>query len=186
MKQPTVISINPGTKTVGAIKEEARKYDELSSRIRSTIAGAPCIKDTLNTFTGINRKKSRAVSGRLAFLRIIAGGFALTAAILLQSAVPTWAFICTLALGVSLILGFMTRLTTLATTIILGYLSYLGEVELVPGVALAFSSLIICIVGPGIFSLDQIIRRSLFKANRNRSDNRHKKYSTTYQAYIRL
>jgi len=188
MTQPTVLSIDPGANTRGAIQEEAKKYGSLATNIVARIGVTPRLKDTLNTLTGIDASTMSGASSRIFFLRFIIG------ALLISGAVFSWlhgmSVLITASaatLGICLIFGFMTRLISLAALPGLAIMTWHGMIAPEFSVPMLLTALVFAVTGPGIFSTDQFIRRAAFRASRRRRIRRNvRNPKLDYRCYTRL
>lgn len=209
-----VISVNPSQKTVGAIKSDLLQSELLATvarrcRPQEINIRSMRLKTLINLFFGINKNVNEAFSGKLLFSRCAVSvaliGFAAFTAF---STPISW---IALGLGIAFLLGFQTRIIASAATISLLFASlakiypeislinasafelYMGKMAS----AIPFSE-IECLLtatifaalsyfGPGRYSLDQIIRRSAFRAIKRSSiarKHRRAEQRLSYRAYF--
>ncbi|MDE6409200.1 MAG: hypothetical protein K2K81_03005 [Muribaculaceae bacterium] len=173
MSSINVISINPAQSAKSALHPEvferiAREYRVDSEMTKINLSA----KKTINFAFGINKRITRSISVKLLSVRAVAGlgliGFSMFQGLSLSSFSLTWMM---LILGVSLLSGLFTRFSSLIS---FGIFSYFGTMTaLATGsldyacIAASLISLVFMITGPGKFSTDQIIRRSLFRYAKN-------------------
>ncbi len=190
MNSPQIISINPGRKTVGERLQEARQYEPMVQSIVTSMARKPKCTSILNALTGISSKNMAGTSRRLLLLRFV------TSLILGAAAYYTWysgtdapIFIPLIALATSLLLGFATRIVSIGIILTCGYFAVIGLEDPFVCVVLAFAAMVFAILGPGIFSVDQCIRKAIFhmrKRNRNRDCKNPEKLRFDYKCYNRI
>lgn len=174
MKTPAVISINPGAKTLGAIYEEGVKNDNSFPALVSRITVTPRLKDTLNFLTGISTPQVNGFSSRLLLMRVITSALLIAAAVLMfQSGGDMHVAIPMAVTGCSLVLGFMTRIVATGTLGYFIFLSVNGTMDPATVVIMGFVSIVFAISGPGIYSVDQCLRKTIFRISRR---NRIRRY----------
>ena len=101
------------------------------------------------------------------------------------SPVPEYVDICEIVLGGMLLLGLFTRISSTAGFLFFTYLTVSSVLEGSVNLGLvipAIISIIFMVTGPGIYSTDQLIRRTLIKKINNRR-NRRKAERFSYRAY---
>lgn len=170
MNATQVISVNPGKKTIGELLLEARDNEPATHSIVATVARKPKGHSIMNALTGISSKASQSTSRRLLFLRVI------TATILGGLAWYSWyagaepmLFIPLIVLGGSLLTGFLTRIVSIGMLGTFVYFAFLGFAAPVISGALAFTALVFAILGPGRYSIDQLIRHTAISAAKRRN-----------------
>ncbi len=186
MEQPTVISVNPGEKTLGAISMEGRSYDDLDARIAATVSATPESKELINFLTGIDTGKISSLSSKLLVLRVISAigiGYGAYQEYL-ASGFGSILLLLTLGMvGLSLLFGFGTRLISTIGFIIIATLGFKEVIPAMPAVIYAIPAFLFMIMGPGIYSSDQLIRKAIFKATKRAKETRT---SFSYKAYSTL
>lgn len=186
MDQPIVISVNPGIKTPGAIREEGLRYDDFNTRLAATIAQKPQLENSLNLITGIGSMTASATSYKILSLRIILGVCFIAAAAYAFINVLMPVALISVILSFSYIAGFGTRLTSLAAIGFVGWLAYSEMLSMEYSVIIALPALVMCILGPGIYSLDQICKKAYFKFAKGRASKEVTSDNLNYKAYTSL
>ena len=154
---------------------ELRKGDFGISRIGKSLLSmnleTPRPHEVINFFTGINAGTSRQFSLKMLAARTIAGTLIFLLGIFsLDPAAPGLGSVALTAWGVSLILGWHTRVLSAAAAGVFGYLAYLGlTAGTIPYSAalLVMAAVVFMIFGPGRLSVDQIFRHLIIKASRH-------------------
>lgn len=214
MNKPNVISINPGQKTLGQLHQEAERYNPVVKQLVSTISSTVRLKACLNFFTGIDTKTMKGASARILLLRLFTAGLlasfayavlnpsvlAISDAVLVPAldsvqgniALSTSIFV----MAASILLGFMTRIVSVAAFPYFIPMVLQGTLPISIASALLFVALGYIILGPGIFSTDQCIRKAIFRSYKrrakraairprvSRSIRRH--HDLDYRSYLRL
>lgn len=187
MNKPNVISINPGQKTLGQLHQEAERYNPVVKQLVSTISSTVRLKACLNFFTGIDTKTMKGASARILLLRlftaVLLASFAyavINPAVLTVSdavlvpaldsvqgniALSTSIFV----MAASILLGFMTRIVSVAAFPYFIPMVLPGTLPISIASALLFVALGYIILGPGIFSADQCIRKAIFRNYKRRA-----------------
>lgn len=216
MNKPNVISINPGQKTLGQLHQEAERYNPVVKQLVSTISSTVRLKACLNFFTGIDTKTMKGASARILLLRLFTAGLlasfgyavinpavvAISDAVLvpgLNSVAGNMALAVSIfVMAASIILGFMTRIVSVAAFPFYVSMILQGSLPISISIATAllFVALVFIILGPGIFSTDQCIRKAIFRSYKrrakraairprvSRSIRRH--HDLDYRSYLRL
>ncbi|MDE5869227.1 MAG: hypothetical protein K2H18_03255, partial [Muribaculaceae bacterium] len=121
---------------------------------------------------------ARTVAG----LALIAGAF--YSGLGLSSFSASWGM---LVLGISLISGLFSRFTSFIGAGFFGYMTYMSTlISGTPDVAIIFSaflSLTFFISGPGMYSVDQILRRNLIRYAKIRSRIKAEKLAANRLSY---
>ena len=192
MNKPNVISINPGQKTLGQLHQEAERYNPVVKQLVSTISSTVRLKACLNFFTGIDTKTMKGASARILLLRLFTAGLlasfgyavlnpavvAISDAVLvpgLNSVAGNMALAVSIfVMAASIILGFMTRIVSVAAFPFYVYMILQGSLPISISIATAllFVALVFIILGPGIFSTDQCIRKAIFRNYKRRARRR--------------
>lgn len=213
MNKPNVISINPGQKTLGQLHQEAERYNPVVKQLVSTISSTVRLKACLNFFTGIDTKTMKGASARILLLRLFTAGLlasfayavmnpsvlAISDAVLVPAldsvqgniALSTSIFV----MAASILLGFMTRIVSVAAFPYFIPMVLQGTLPISIASALLFVALGYIILGPGIFSVDQCIRKTIFRSYKRHAKRAAIRYSTPrrlrnkdldYRSYLRL
>lgn len=214
MNKPNVISINPGQKTLGQLHQEAERYNPVVKQLVSTISSTVRLKACLNFFTGIDTKTMKGASARILLLRLFTAGLmasfayavlnpavlAISDAVLVPAldsvqgniALSTSIFV----MAASILLGFMTRIVSVAAFPYFIPMVLQGTLPISIASALLFVALGYIILGPGIFSVDQCIRKTIFRNYKRRARRRAMQargprrlrghHDLDYRSYLRL
>jgi|GEM_PF-3341405 hypothetical protein len=214
MNKPNVISINPGQKTLGQLHQEAERYNPVVKQLVSTISSTVRLKACLNFFTGIDTKTMKGASARILLLRlftsVLLASFAyavmnpavlaISDAVLVPAldsvqgniALSTSIFV----MAASILLGFMTRIVSVAAFPYFIPMVLQGTLPISIASALLFVALGYIILGPGIFSVDQCIRKTIFRNYKRRAGRRAMQargprrlrghHDLDYRSYLRL
>lgn len=214
MNKPNVISINPGQKTLGQLHQEAERYNPVVKQLVSTISSTLRLKACLNFFTGIDTKTMKGASARILLLRLFTSGLlasfayavlnpsvlAISDAVLVPAldsvqgniALSTSIFV----MAASILLGFMTRIVSVAAFPYFIPMVLQGTLPISIASALLFVALGYIILGPGIFSVDQCIRKTIFRNYKRRARRRAMQarasrrlrghHDLDYRSYLRL
>lgn len=213
MNKPNVISINPGQKTLGQLHQEAERYNPVVKQLVSTISSTVRLKACLNFFTGIDTKTMKGASARILLLRLFTAGLmasfayavmnpsvlAISDAVLVPAldsvqgniALSTSIFV----MAASILLGFMTRIVSVAAFPYFIPMVLQGTLPISIASALLFVALGYIILGPGIFSADQCIRKAIFRNYKRRArrlairpatPRRLRNRDLDYRSYLRL
>ena len=214
MNKPNVISINPGQKTLGQLHQEAERYNPVVKQLVSTISSTVRLKACLNFFTGIDTKTMKGASARILLLRLFTAGLlasfgyavinpavvAISDAVLvpgLNSVAGNMALAVSIfVMAASIILGFMTRIVSVAAFPFYVSMILQGSLPISIATALLFVALVFIILGPGIFSVDQCIRKTIFRNYKRRARRRTMQargsrrlrghHDLDYRSYLRL
>ena len=214
MNKPNVISINPGQKTLGQLHQEAERYNPVVKQLVSTTSSTVRLKACLNFFTGIDTKTMKGASARILLLRlftaVLLASFAyavmnpsvlaISDAVLVPAldsvqgniALSTSIFV----MAASILLGFMTRIVSVAAFPYFIPMVLQGTLPISIASALLFVALGYIILGPGIFSADQCIRKTIFRSYKRRAKRRAMQariprglrghHDLDYRSYLRL
>lgn len=214
MNKPNVISINPGQKTLGQLHQEAERYNPVVKQLVSTISSTVRLKACLNFFTGIDTKTMKGASARILLLRLFTAGLmasfayavmnpsvlAISDAVLvpaLDSVQGNIALAVSIfVMAASILLGFMTRIVSVAAFPYFIPMVLQGALPISIASALLFVALGYIILGPGIFSVDQCIRKTIFRNYKRRARRRAIRarsprrirghHDLDYRSYLRL
>lgn len=196
MTRMNVISIDPAQATKGAMLADISQSFRIKGSVLADIERPREKRDSLNIISGINNRISTIMSSRLFLLRLFMGILLLALGIYSYlpyeiitiagvSPVPEYVDICEIVLGGMLLLGLFTRISSTAGFLFFTYLTVSSVLEGTVNLGLvipAIISIIFMVTGPGIYSTDQLIRRTLIKKINNRR-NRRKAERFSYRAY---
>ena len=214
MNKPNVISINPGQKTLGQLHQEAERYNPVVKQLVSTISSTVRLKACLNFFTGIDTKTMKGASARILLLRLFTAGLlasfayavinpsvlAISDAVLVPALNSVYGNVALSAsifvMAASILLGFMTRIVSVAAFPYFIPMVLQGTLPISIASALLFVALGYIILGPGIFSVDQCIRKTIFRNYKRRARRRAMQargprrlrghHDLDYRSYLRL
>lgn len=214
MNKPNVISINPGQKTLGQLHQEAERYNPVVKQLVSTISSTVRLKACLNFFTGIDTKTMKGASARILLLRLFTAGLlasfayavinpyalAISDAVLVPALNSVQGNIALAAsifvMATSILSGFMTRIISVAAFPYFIPMVLQGTLPISIASALLFVALGYIILGPGIFSVDQCIRKTIFRSYKRRAKRRTMQarsphrlrghHDLDYRSYLRL
>ena len=196
MTRMNVISIDPAQATKGAMLSDISQSFRIKGSVLADIERPREKRESLNIISGINNRISTIMSSRLFLLRLFMGILLLALGIYPYlpydvmtisgvSPVPQYVNICEIVLGGTLLLGLFSRITSTAGFVFFTYLTVNsameGTINLEPVIP-AIISIIFMVTGPGIYSTDQLIRRTLIKKINNRR-NRRNAERFSYRAY---
>ena len=189
MSSINVISINPAKSAKSALHPEVFERIARECRVNRDMTNMTLsAKKTINLFFGINKSISRRKSTTLLIARTVAGLALIAGAFYsglgLSSFSASWGM---LVLGISLISGLFSRFTSFIGAGFFGYMTYMSTlISGTPDVAIIFSaflSLTFFISGPGMFSVDQILRRNLIRYAKVRSRIKAEKLAANRLSY---
>lgn len=196
MSKVQVISVNPGVKTMG----ELSIYNRLARLSRAiaptTVRHHSLFKRTINLLFGLNKGVGTRLSGKLMLLRLLCGGLMVSSVAIPMTSAEILSLqmgmesVIMFALGISLMLGFLSRLTSYTGVAWFGYNLALSLIQGVPEVsygALMLLMLVFSVLGPGLFSADQLLRKALFAMRRNMRQRRRKDATVLdYRAFAQV
>jgi len=196
MRNVNVISIDPARESRAALHPEA--YKEFAKKYYEGLRSKPADKETkpharnfINSVFGINDRMSKGGSSKLLLLRIVIGAVIIAyAGYSAESSMSSPLLWVELILGASLITGFFSRIISVIAFIYLGITlgsdyAAQGVIDL-PLLLPLLTAVVFMVTGPGIFSFDQLFRKSLFKITKRREHNRAIKLANnrlSYKAY---
>lgn len=196
MNEANVISVDPGVKTLG----ELCVNDHRLARISRKISGpgrkvAAPFRHIMNLLFGINRRVNSQLSGKMMILRLTCGTMFILMALLpmemtdILAARFTADSIMLCAIGISMIFGLFSRITTLTGTVWFGIALYNSMAVSEPdtmSAMLVMVTAIFSVLGPGLYSMDRYLRRALIiLAQKSIKKGRRKncKAGVTFRAY---
>lgn len=196
MNLAQVISVNPSVKTLGELSAPSEKYMSGISRALSNPEKrvSSLFVGMVNMISGINSKTNKQLSYKVLYIRLIIGLMLIAFSINPMVSQPVSALsvttVLTFLLGCTIIAGFLTRPATIGaalffSTMFIQSISS-GSVDNMSGLMMVMM-LVISIMGPGMFSLDRIIRRNLLsmrgKIQTKKFNSRYNGTSVYYTAY---
>ena len=165
--QAKVISVNPGKKTLGRFWEEGLAGHEVGRRIIRTIAAPAKPAGYIAALTGISTDTGRTMSLNLLLRLLLGCGMIAMAAMLLVGTVTVQ--VAAIVAGVSILLGMFCRPVCIIASILFAITTFNG---LDAGMfqwetaVLGVVSVVFAVLGPGRFSVDQLIRSALIHLGR--------------------
>lgn len=186
MADVNVISVNPGKKTLGALNLEF--VEKMARTCRPITMGihSPRTKTICNFIFGINKYVSSSWSSKLWLLRSVIAVYFISVGILaIMSGAEGIHFgisVANIVMGGMIFLGFLARISatagfllyaSAAVTAALGYVWHLSSSEIpvfeTETVMQALLMLVIAVAGPGRYSVDQLLRRFIFRKAKYRA-----------------
>lgn len=184
-----VISVNPANLTRGELHPEA--WEASFKKVSEIVSGSKLPKscEISNFIFGINRSTTRKKSSFLVLIRLVASALIITSAVMTFSsvAVPGLGY-SLLALGLIAMFGICLRPLSAVAAGWTGYLAVTlvhGSINpILAGVCLL--SIILAILGPGRFSIDSLLRRTVFNHERRRRNAARKaaEMRLSYKAFL--
>lgn len=169
MSSVNVISINPAKSAKSALHPEvferiAREYNISRDTTKMNISA----KRTINFIYGINKKIGKTMSINLLVARLLFAAAFIGGSIWMG--LSTTAFTASwmmLILGTSLLFGFLSRGTSLVSALYFIVVATNNPEWLT--ITSAAVAIMFFISGPGLFSIDQLLRRSSFRYAKRRA-----------------
>ncbi len=193
MSTAKIISVNPGVKTRGAIFEEGKRYARAGRALLSCAVKRQSPTGFVDFITGIPARISRKISIKLLAMRLICGSRLVAVAMnALSEDTGDGTAMLELAAGISMATGLFTRIVSLAGATAFGLFAWFtaeaaGAVSADACLMAAFSAgcLMVAVMGPGLFSIDQMIRFLITGPSRRKTASRHSRSAQrlTYRAY---
>lgn len=193
MNEAQVISVNPAEKTLGERLFKEDKFARISRTLSPRRVGTSA-KKVLNLALGLNSRVNGAYSAKMLFLRFLCGSVIILSVLLPMHPSDIMAFnfdtykLMMCILGISMVFGFLSRLTALSGMAWFGYMLYSsimgGNADILAG-ATTMIMAIFCVLGPGSYSIDQLTRRGIYKLFRRSPNKRahHDNGRFDYRAY---
>lgn len=199
MEKVQVISVNPGIKTIGELREGRFRLAEISRAIAPVRqSNSQSFKKAVDVVSGLNNNISSLFSAKMALLRVACASlfaFLLLAPVagsVSMSELLTTEYMSAGLLCLSMLAGFLTRPLSYTGASWFGYGFVLSALAGSPDVtqgALMLLSLIFAVLGPGLYSADQLIRRGLFSMHRKIHKRRKASMTRTeldYRAFSQI
>lgn len=200
MSKVQIISVNPAKKTLGALHPELWEKVARTCRIPAAPKPQSIFKTSVNTLFGINKGITPVVSARLLIIRILLGTWFIISGV--SAGVDPYTInlsMLSIIFGGMMILGLFNRMASLVAAALFAVAAVGAAIDISGAVSAhtlvsadpyALLSCILCvsmaICGPGLFSIDQLIRRGLMHAaKRIRIRNRARRASRrmSYKAF---
>lgn len=191
MNSARIISVNPGLKTKGVLFEEGNRFAESGKRLIVNTVRHNRSLNFIDFITGIPRKATRAMAVRLVFVRIIfAVAFLAPSIYEISAGTYDMNSILYLVTGISMLCGIGTRVLSLAGVCMFGLIAYSGMGADITTAGISFWQpavsamlcMIMAVMGPGLYSADQIVRYFI-KGSKKSVSARSSKQSLSYRAY---
>lgn len=172
MNEAQVISVNPGTKTLGELNISENKLSRISRRLTAPARNMVSpFKKIVDLLFGLNSKVNAQFSGKMMLLRLLFGSLLIASVLLPMHPDDILALdfgphsIALIIFGVSMVFGFLSRLVSLGCAGWFGYRVYASIMVANPditAVSLLMFAVMFWVLGPGLYSVDQMIRHILF------------------------
>lgn len=196
MNKIEVLSVNPGTNTLGALNPEIASAVARSSRIIGNRSDT-LIDDTLDFLTAVRHPSAMRLGSALLLLRIafgvlliVTGCLAIPSLYTLNSIAdlqPYWVGVLQVAVGSMLCLGMASRMATLAGMLAFGTLSAMAISEgSLPQTDLlyTFACFTFFVLGPGRISVDGLLHKYIIIMRQHHKDPaRLAKKRLSYKAF---
>lgn len=196
MNKIEVLSINPGTSTLGSLNPELASALASSSSVIGNRSDT-LIDDTVNFFTAVRHPSAMRLGTALLMLRvafgvllIVTGCLAIPSLYTLNSIAdlqPYWEGVLQVAIGSLLCLGFSARIASLAGMALFGTIA---ATAIMAGafpqteILYTFGCFTFFTLGAGRISVDGLIRKYIIIARKRRKDPaRLAKKRLSYQAF---
>lgn len=191
MSSINLISIDPAQSAKSALHPEV--FERLARQCKVTAATKDITvsyKKVINSFFGISKKTTKKFSLTALTLRVVAAvalcSLSLSQGMDFSGFSISWIIA---GLAVSLLSGCLTRLSSGVAFVASAFMAYsafsaTGMIEVLPIICMAFSFLFL-LIGPGLFSADQLLRKAMIKGarkNARRKANRLAERRLSYQA----
>ncbi|MDE6670529.1 MAG: DoxX family protein [Muribaculaceae bacterium] len=196
MNKIEVLSVNPGTSTLGSLNPELASALACSSRAIGNRSDS-LVDDTVDFFTAVRHPSAMRLGTALLMLRvafgallIVTGCFAIPSLYTLDSIAalqPYWEGVLQVAIGSLLCLGFGARIASLAGMAVFGTIATMaimaGELPQTD-ILYTFGCFTFFILGAGRISVDGLIRKQAVIMRQRRKDPaRLAKKRLSYQAF---
>ena len=186
MADVNVISVNPGKKTLGALNIDLISKVARSCRPVSRAIRTPRFKTVCNVVFGINKSVTPSWSSKLWLSRSVVSAYFLITGIIGISASTGNALhalsIFNIVAACMIFLGFLSRIASasgfmlyaaIAVSAAFGYSWHLSSATTPVfesmAVMQAIMYLLIAVTGPGRYSIDQLLRRYIFRKAKRRA-----------------
>lgn len=155
MSNVNVISVNPSKKTTGEINSEFWAKMARKCRVSESNHKLIRFKSVVNAISGINNSITPATSRKLMWVRITIAAILIYSAISAFSTEPAITVALYLSMGAVTFLGFAQRPVMIAMCAVSAISGMFTEFAIIFGILAYF--------GPGIYSVDQLLRRKVFR-----------------------
>lgn len=189
MDKAKIISVNPADWTRGEAALRNQKTAASRVAVLTKMVRTHKKSNFVDFITGISKDTNRSASSKLLLVRLLCGAIFITAAAMgLANGMPHSLSAATLAVGISIVSGFATRIATLGGALFFGIECHsLFIAEMMPDAVLAGAfaavALLLAVLGPGLYSVDQLIRRLVKGRHAPRIQRPDKQRPLTYRAY---
>lgn len=189
MNNINVISINPAQSAKGALHPEvferiAREYRVNRDTAKINVSSKRAINFLFGINKGITTRQSAALFSTRSILGLGMTACGIISGITLTAFTPATMMV---VLGVSLFSGLFTRLTSAAAMGVFGFFSAMSYLSgMMPDITVIASfaiALLFMVVGPGRFSIDQIMRQAMYKSAKRRARARAIKLAENRLSY---
>lgn len=199
MNQANVISVNPGIKTIGELRVNEHVARKISHAIANTAPqNSITFKSVIDFMTGINSRITGHLSMKIMMLRVVCGTLLLGMVLIPMSSANIYDLdfsvteVVGIIAGFSIIFGAFMRVVCFGCASFLSYNLYIhvlnSGLEL-SGLAEIGMLLIFTIMGPGMYCIDQLLRRGIYSIIRKRAKRAKAKLNESsfeYNAYEML
>ncbi len=196
MNKIEVLSVNPGSNTLGALNPEVASAVARSSRMIGNRSDS-LIDDTVDFLTAVRHPSAMRLGSALLMLRVVFGVLLIVTGCLsipslytldsIAALQPHWLGVLQVAVGTLLCLGLASRLASLAGMLAFGTISVMAiESGILPQADLlyTFACFAFFILGAGRISVDGLCRKYIIIMRQRRKDPaRLAKTRLSYKAF---
>ena len=190
MSTPKTISVHPGHKTLGEFHAEGVLYHETPSQSNPNTVTYIMPESFINFITAIPGGCTKTISTKLLVVRLIVSGILLAAYFTgFLANFDLTVQVAALVAAVSIVSGLATRVVSLGVTVIFFVSActtiFSGHLFADAFISLMFAlcTFFVAIVGPGLFSFDQITKYCLLRRQKQRIRKKLTGRRITYRAY---
>ena len=171
MSETNVISVNPSQKTLGILYAEGNVNRlRFARRIALAASRVPDVKDTLRFLSGISSRTGKALSVKALTVRVLfCAVFAGMGAIQLVQGGDVYMAYAMIAFGAMALLGLLTRISATGAACWFGWQTAMAGMAMQidqTSIAMTLACLVLAVMGPGIYSVDQLIRHGAMRIRR--------------------
>ncbi len=180
MEKASVISVNPGVKTLGELNISQFRIAEFNRNLAVPGHGKNALRDALYLLTGVQARESKNISAKLLSARILLAiaAFAVAIISLTSDAGSAMGWISTVV-ALSSLSGVLCRISCISAAA-----AILCTMPLdITSMALAIAPAVIAILGPGRLSGDALIRKTILRAAKSRKEKQSTR-ELNYRAYF--
>lgn len=189
MDKAKIISVNPADWTRGEAALRNKKNATSRVAVLTKMARTHKKSSFVDFITGISKGTNKSASVKLLLVRLLCGAIFITAGAMgLSNGMSEPLSAVSLAIGISIVTGLATRLATLGGAAFFGiqchslFISGIMPDAVLAG-AFAAVALLLAVLGPGLYSVDQLIRRLVKGRHAPRIRRPEKQRPLTYRAY---